>query len=157
MNPTARYKSRNELREEDVEREGYDIASPVEFSREHEVITRLALQLARGVSAKYFPGKPPYHQSELAFVLLHVMIGHVERRPVTVSRLSRTWGLSRATMLRWLSELVASGYVERVGNSYWLTEKTNSPSVQNAVAKNVNLIIAAAKELARTKVAKMNR
>src|ERR1700757_3613900 len=97
MSTTARYKSRNELREEDADRdaeqEGYDIASPVEFSREHEVITRLALQLARGVSAKYFPGKPPYHQSELAFVLLHVMIGHVERRPVTVSRLSRTWGL----------------------------------------------------------------
>ena len=44
-----------------------------------------------------------------------------------------------------------------VGNVYWLTEKTNSPSVQNVVAKNVNLIIAAAKELARTKVAKMNR
>ena len=54
-------------------------------------------------------------------------------------------------------ELVASGYVERVGNVYWLTEKTNSPSVQNVVAKNVDLIIAAAKELARTKVAKMNR
>jgi hypothetical protein len=53
--------------------------------------------------------------------------------------------------------LVASGYVERVGNVYWLTEKTNSPSVQNVVAKNVDLIIAAAKELARTKVAKMNR
>jgi hypothetical protein len=29
--------------------------------------------------------------------------------------------------------------------------------VQNVVAKNVDLIIAAAKELARTKVAKMNR
>jgi len=29
--------------------------------------------------------------------------------------------------------------------------------VQNVVAKNVNLIIAAAKELARRKVAKMNR
>jgi hypothetical protein len=52
---------------------------------------------------------------------------------------------------------VASGYVERVGNVYWLTEKTNRPSVQNVVAKNVNLIIAAAKELARTKVAKMNK
>ena len=129
MNPTAHYKSRNELREEDVEREGYDIASPVEFSREHEVITRLALQLARGVSAKYFPGKPLHHQSELAFLLLYVIIGHVERKPMTVSKLSRAFGLSRATTARWLSELIASGYVERVGNVYWLTEKTNSPSV----------------------------
>jgi DNA-binding IclR family transcriptional regulator len=76
---------------------------------------------------------------------------------MTVSKLSRAFGLSRATTARWLSELIASGYVERVGNVYWLTEKTNSPSVQNVVAKNVNLIIAAAKELARTKVAKMNR
>ena len=76
---------------------------------------------------------------------------------MTVSRLSLAFGLSRATTARWLSELVASGYVERVGNVYWLTEKTNSPSVQNVVAKNVDLIIAAAKELARTKVAKMNR
>ena len=74
-----------------------------------------------------------------------------------VSKLSLAFGLSRATTARWLSELVASGYVERVGNVYWLTEKTNSPSVQNVVAKNVNLIIAAAKELARTKVAKMNK
>ena len=161
MSTTARYKSRNELREEDADRdaeqEGYDIVSPVECSREHEVITRMFLSLARGICTKYFPGKPLHHQSELANLLLYVIIGHVERRPMTVSKLSRAFGLSRATTARWLSELVASGYVERVGNVYWLTEKTNSPSVQNVVAKNVNLIIAAAKELARTKVAKMTR
>jgi predicted transcriptional regulator len=157
MNTPAHYKSRNELREEDVEREGYDITSPVECSREHEVITRMFLALARGICGKYFPGKPLHHQIDLVCLLLYVIIGHVKRRPVTVSKLSRTFGLSRATTARWLSELVASGFVERVGNVYWLTEKTNSPSVQNVVAKNVDLIIAAAKELARTKVAKMNR
>lgn len=129
---------------------------PVECSREHEVITRMFLQIARGICGKYFPGKPTHHQLNLAFLLLYVLIGHVERRPMTVSKLSRTFGLSRSTTLRWLSELIASGYVERVGNAYWLTEKTNSPSVHNAVAKNVNLIIASAKELARTKVTKLD-
>jgi predicted transcriptional regulator len=157
MNTPSHYKSRNELREEAVEREGYDITSPVECSREHEVVTRMFLALARGICGKYFPGKPLHHQIDLVCLLLYVIIGHAKRRPVTVSKLSRTFGLSRATTQRWLSELIASGYVERVGNDYWLTEKTNSPSVQNVVAKNVDLIIAAAKELARTKVAKMNR
>jgi MarR family len=158
MSTRAHYKSRNELRGEDVEREGYDITSPVECSREHEVITRMFLALARGICGKYFPGKPLHHQIDLVCLLLYVIIGHVNRRPVTVSKLSRTFGLSRATTQRWLSELIASGYVERVGNDYWLTEKTNSPSVQNVVAKNVDLIIAAAKELANIrKMPKMDR
>jgi DNA-binding IclR family transcriptional regulator len=112
------------------------------------------LQIARGICGKYFPGKPLHHQFDLAFMLLYVLIGHVERRPMTVSKLSRSFGLSRATTLRWLSELIASGYVERVDNVYWLTEKTNSLSVQNAVAKNIDVITAAAKELGRTKAAK---
>ena len=84
------------------------------------------------------PGKPLHHQIDLVCLLLYIIIGHVKRRPVTVSKLSRTFGLSRATTARWLSELVASGYVERIGNDYWLTEKTNSPSVQNVVAKSAH-------------------
>jgi hypothetical protein len=104
MSTTARYKSRNELREENADREaeqeGYDIVSPVECSREHEVITRMFLSLARGICSKYFPGKPLHHQSELANLLLYVIIGHVERRPMTVSKLSRAFGLSRATTAR---------------------------------------------------------
>jgi hypothetical protein len=70
MSTTAHYKSRNELREEDVEREGYDMASPVECSREHEVITRMLLQLQRGICGKYFPGQPLHHQLDLAGLLL---------------------------------------------------------------------------------------
>jgi hypothetical protein len=39
--------------------------TPLEFSREHEVITRMFLALARGVCRKYFPGQPLHHQIEL--------------------------------------------------------------------------------------------
>jgi len=67
---------------------------------------------------------------------------------MTVSKLSRERGLSRTTTLRWLSELVEAGYIERVGNAYWIAKnETNTPGVRNAVAKNVGVIIAAAEEL----------
>ena len=129
---------------------------PLVFSREHEVITRLIVSLARGTGSKYFPGRPLYHQLGLSMLLLLVIIGHIERSPMTVSKLARTFGSSRTTTLRWLSELIKEGYIERVGNDYWVTKnETNSPSVRNAIAKNAGLIIAATDEL--RKVSKMDK
>jgi hypothetical protein len=124
---------------------------PVECPPEHEVITRLVLQIGRGVCGKYFPGKPLYHQLDLVFLLLYVLVGHCDRRPMTVSKLSRAFGLSRASTLRRLKELIASGYVQRIDRDYWLTEKSNSLGVRNAVAKNVAGVIAAAEKLAAIK------
>jgi hypothetical protein len=54
-------------------------ASPkVEFTREHELIVRMLVQVTRGIAQKYFPGRPVYHQSELSMMMLYVMIGHIE-------------------------------------------------------------------------------
>jgi hypothetical protein len=67
-----------------------DIYKPVEFPRDHELITRLIANITRGISRKYFPRQPAYHQSELALLPCHVILGHVERRPANVSKLARS-------------------------------------------------------------------
>jgi hypothetical protein len=127
----------------------------VECSRAHELITRLVVQLTRGIARKYFPKRPLYHQAELGMLMLFVVIGHVERHPVTVSKIARAIGLSRTTTLRWLKELVASGYVERTPDGhYWLTDKTTTPDVDRLVGKNASLIIETAKELQATQALK---
>jgi hypothetical protein len=78
-------------------RELANLPLPVEFSREHELITRMLVQINRGVARKYFPIGP--FSTNLSFVMLYVIIGHCERRPVTVSKLARATGLSRPTTL----------------------------------------------------------
>jgi transposase-like protein len=122
--------------------------TPLEFSREHAAITRMFVTLTRSVCRKYFPGETQHHQIELVGLLFYVILGHIDRKPQTVSKLSRAFGISRATTRRWLRELIESGYIERVGNVYWVTKnETTSASVRNVLAKNVELILATAREL----------
>ncbi len=88
------------------------------IEQDSAAIARMLVALMRTVSAIYYPGMQLIDGIELIFVGIHVFLGYVERRPMTVSRLSRALGMSRATVVRRLETLIEVGYVKRQENFY---------------------------------------
>jgi predicted transcriptional regulator len=87
---------------------------------------------------------------ELVFVGIHVFLGYVERRPMTVSRLSRALGMSRATVVRRLETLIEVGYVKRQENFYCPEEGViNTPYLRDVLARASKIVITTAKELSK--------
>src|SRR5260221_13614878 len=86
----------------------------------------MLVALMRTVSAIYYPGVQLIDGIELIFVGIHVFLGYVERRPMTVSRLSRALGMSRATVVRRLETLIEIGYVKRQENLHCPEDGANN-------------------------------
>lgn len=110
----------------------------------------MLVALMRTVSAVYYPGMQLIDGIELVFVGIHVFLGYVERRPMTVSRLSRALGMSRATVVRRLETLIEVGYVKRQDNFYCPEEGViNTPYLRDVLARASKIVITTAKELSK--------
>jgi DNA-binding IclR family transcriptional regulator len=110
----------------------------------------MLVALMRTVSAIYYPGMQLIDGIELIFVGIHVFLGYVERRPMTVSRLSRALGMSRATVVRRLETLIEVGYVKRQENFYCPEEGAiNTLYLRDVLARASKIVITTAKELSK--------
>ena len=57
--------------------------------------------------------------------------------------------MPRTTVLRRLTALIELGYLERIGNSYYRTAKSNVPNQRRVLLEHINNIHHAAKELSK--------
>ena len=112
-------------------------------------MARLVLSLLRTVRSAYTPELTLEEASEFLFLMMHLFIGHVQGKPLSASRLARVAEMPRTTVLRRLAALIELGYLERVGNSYYLTAKANVPNQRRVLLGHINYIQHAAKELSK--------
>jgi DNA-binding IclR family transcriptional regulator len=69
------------------------------------------------------PGEPFGTRLETVFVGLCVLLGHIEDRPFSVSKIASYMHLPRATVMRRLNRLHSWGLIERHGHRYYMQEK----------------------------------
>src|SRR6516165_5304325 len=119
------------------------------YGRERARVARLVLGLLRTVRNAYTPELTLEEASEFLFLMMHLFIGHVQGRPLSASRLARIAEMPRTTALRRIAALIELGYLERVGNSYYLTAKANVPNQRRVLLGHINYIQHAAKELSK--------
>ena len=76
-----------------------------------------------------------------------MFIGH---REATKRKQARArYGNARTTVLRRLTALIELGYLERIGNRYYLTAKSNVPNQRRVLLDHIKNIQLAAKELSK--------
>ena len=119
------------------------------YGRERARVARLVLGLLRTVRNAYTPELTLEEASEFLFLMMHLFIGHVQGKPLSASRLARVAEMPRTTVLRRLAALIELGYLERIGNVYYLTAKSNVPNQRRALLHHINNIQHAAKELSK--------
>jgi hypothetical protein len=109
------------------------------IEQDSAAIARMLVALMRTVSAVYYPGMQLIDGIELVFVGIHVFLGYVERRPMTV-----------ATVVRRLETLIEVGYVKRQENFYCPEEGViNTPYLRDVLARASKIVITTAKELSK--------
>jgi hypothetical protein len=106
------------------------------YGSERARVARLVLSLLRTVRNAYTPELTLEEASEFLFLMMHLFIGHAQRKPLSASRLARIAEIPRTTVLRRLAALIEFGYVERIGNSYYLTAKSNVPNQRRVLLEH---------------------
>jgi hypothetical protein len=90
--------------------------------------------------AVYYPNMQLVDMIEFGFVHLFVFLGDVGKKPMTVSRLARACGMSRATVVRRLQALIELGYVKRAGRFYHVGEGSIAPpNVEHIVTRTTKI------------------
>src|SRR6516162_6707402 len=126
------------------------------YGSERARVARLVLSLLRTVRNAYTPELTLEEASEFLFLMMHLFIGHVQGKPLSASRLARVAEMPRTTVLRRLAALIELGYLERIGNAYYLTAKSNVPNQRRVLLYHINNIQHAAKELSKIELSKMD-
>ena len=119
------------------------------YGLERARVARLVLGLLRTVRNVYTPELTLEEASEFLFLMMHLFIGHVKGRPLSASQLARIAEIPRTTVLRRLAALIELGYLERVGDSYFLTAKSNVPNQRRVLLEHIDNILRAAKDLSK--------
>ena len=100
--------------------------SPI-YQNEWASIARMLIALQRDLRTTLFPREVGVVDSfMLEALLLRLYLWQLEGTPVTVSMLSRSLGVSRATCRRKLATLIEWGFIKREGQTYriaaWMGE-----------------------------------
>ena len=122
------------------------------YGLERALVARLVLSMLRTVRNAYTPELTLAECSEFLFLMMHLFIGHVEGKPLSASRLARIAEMPRTSVLRHLGALIELGYIERKGNKYYLTAKSNVPNQRRVLVDHINNIQHAANELSKMDV-----
>jgi predicted transcriptional regulator len=101
--------------------------SPPIYQNEWASIARMLIALQRDLRTTLFPREVGVVDSfMLEALLLRLYLWQLEGTPVTVSMLSRSLGVSRATCRRKLATLIEWGFIKREGQTYriaaWMGE-----------------------------------
>ena len=97
------------------------------YQNEWVSIARMLIALQRDLRTTLFPREVGVVDSfMLEALLLRIYLWQLEETPVTVSMLSRSLGVSRATCRRKLATLIEWGFIMREGQTYrivaWMGE-----------------------------------
>lgn len=117
------------------------VYQPLAYSAERAIFAGAVLDIMRGFSKCAIDSPDIGKHAELLLILLAVIYGHAQGRPMTSSDLAGFLGMPRATVVRKLREAVAAGYVESltVGQRrVVLFPKANHPSKVANLATTLN-------------------
>ena len=97
------------------------------YQNEWASIARMRIALERDLRTTLFPREVGVVDGfMLEALLLRIYLWQLEETPVTVSMLSRSLGVSRATCRRKLATLIEWGFIKREGQTYrivaWMGE-----------------------------------
>jgi biotin operon repressor len=124
------------------------MAMPIRYQQERAAIARM-LSLFR-MWADYYSNMQLVDTIEFGFVHLFVFLGGVDNQPMSVSKLSRTTGMSRTTVVRRLQQLIERNYVKRRGRFYHVGDGALNPeNIQMSVERTTAIITRTAKELSK--------
>ena len=122
---------------------------PIRYQQERAAIARMLVSLFR-MWADYYSNMQLVDTIEFGFVHLFVFLGDVDNQPMSVSKLSRSTGMSRATVVRRLQQLIERNYVKRRGHFYHVGDGALNPeNIQMSVERTTAIITRTAKELSK--------
>ena len=122
---------------------------PIRYQQERAAIARMLVSLFR-MWADYYSNMQLVDTIEFGFVHLFVFLGDVDNQPMSVSKLSRSTGMSRATVVRRLQQLIERNYVKRRGRFYHVGDGALNPeNIQMSVERTTAIITRTAKELSK--------
>ena len=122
---------------------------PIRYQQERAAIARMLVSLFR-MWADYYSNMQLVDTIEFGFVHLFVFLGDVDNKPMSVSKLSRSTGMSRATVVRRLQQLIERNYVKRRGRFYHVGDGALNPeNIQMSVERTTAIITRTAKELSK--------
>ena len=121
----------------------------IAYARERMLLCRLYLGLIQTINDDY--GGRFSSQSDsasLRAVGIYVFLRTLMCTPVQVGAIASALNLPRATVVRRLQDMIKSGYIERVGNAYRVTDKVNLPDLQQRLERRIAMIRDTANKLA---------
>jgi len=127
-----------------------DVKPPqrIALARERMLMCRMYLGLIRSISDDYgAPFAANSDSASLRTIGIYVLLRTLMCSPAPASTIARALKLPRPTVLRRLQELARSGYVERIGNAYRVTDSVNIPDLQEKVRRRIAMIVETANKL----------
>lgn len=115
--------------------------SRIKLSRQRAEISRLVLSLLR-LSTTYNPSNNYGATITDALICTAIYIGQFEGKPMSPGKLSTYTGIPRATVVRHLDTLLASGRIEKPDGTYQLPiDALNHPDVVAMISEAERLIL----------------
>lgn len=126
----------------------------VELGRERMLLCRLYLGLIQTMNDDYGAEFAKHNDSATYRTIgIYVFLRTLMCSPVRASTIAQVLKIPRVTVLRRLSDMEKSGYVEHVGNAYRMTDKVNIPDLKQKLQKRINMILTTARELSNLNLA----
>jgi hypothetical protein len=121
----------------------------IKNGRQRLVLSRLMIDLMRGVHTTYAPANEPFGtRLETFFIGLCVAVGDIDGRPFSVAKIAAYMRVPRSTVIRRLDRLRSWGLVYRQGRRYYIHDKAlNSFLGMRSYQTSRRLLSKATKEL----------
>jgi hypothetical protein len=118
---------------------------------ERLIMVRMVLDITRMVHSEYFPpGERFGSRMETLYVCLAIALGHMENRPLTVSKLANFIEMPRPTVLRKLEQLERWQLItRRAGRLYLCVDRYNTPTAVATSRRLRRLVLAAVAALSK--------
>jgi HTH domain len=98
--------------------------SRIEAAPQRQVYCRLALDIMRTIHETYAPhGEPFGPRLESFFIAICVVVGDIEKKPFSATKIAEYMNVPRTTVVRRLDQLEGWGLIKRHGRSYISEEK----------------------------------
>lgn len=122
----------------------------IKMAKERRIIARLMMDLLRLPAEAHLNAKHYSSRCDDVMLMCAILIGQVERKPMTAAKLSDYAGLPRPTVIRKLKSFEQAGMVELVdGMAVGVIEHLNGGDIEPAIKDLIRSIKRAAAELSK--------